>query len=83
MRGLSAMVSGLSMLPGALLTAVVSPLAGVLYEKVGMRFVGLTGYSIAVAATIPMLWFDPTTPVWAIVVAYAIRDGGLTMAYSR
>lgn len=82
-RGLTALVSGLSMLPGALMTAVVSPLAGTLYEQAGMRVVGISGYAIALVSTLPMLWFGPTTPVWMIVVTYLVCDSGLTMAYMQ
>ncbi|MDD6107031.1 MAG: MFS transporter, partial [Clostridiales bacterium] len=49
--GYSAVVSGLVTLPGSVATAVVSPLAGRLYDKMGIKKIFVAGAAIWLSAT--------------------------------
>lgn len=72
-RGTSALTSGLLLLPGALAMMVASPLAGTLYDRYGIKNLAIVGFSILTLATLPMVWFTQTTPLWLITVLYALR----------
>ena len=51
LRGLAATVSGLITMPGSLITAVSSPVAGKLYNKIGIRRLFLYGASLIFRTT--------------------------------
>lgn len=80
-RGLDATTSGLTLLMGALLMAVISLLSGRLYDEFGIRQLVIFGLGGAVLASVPMLWFDAHTSVIWIAVIYALRISGLTFVY--
>lgn len=78
-HGLSALTSGLILLPGALLEGLVSPISGKLYDKYGIKPISLIGFSIIVLGTLPMLFFTSTTNLVVVAVAYAFRIVGVAM----
>lgn len=82
-RGLSAMVSGLLLLPGALMMAFLSPISGRLYDLFGIKKLAYVGYGLAVISTIPMLWFNTTTNIYLIMLTYLIRVSGITLVYMQ
>lgn len=77
LRGTSALVSGLLLLPGALVMIIVSPLAGTLYDKYGIKQLSIWGFAILTLASLPMIWFSATTPLWWITFLYAVRMVGI------
>ncbi|KRO00127.1 DHA2 family efflux MFS transporter permease subunit [Companilactobacillus kimchiensis] len=80
-RGLDATTSGLTLLIGALLMAVISLISGKLYDLFGIKKLAYYGFGLAIMASIPMLWFNQTTsPIW-IAIVYAIRISSLTLVY--
>lgn len=80
-RGLDAMTSGLTLLVGALLMAVISLVSGKLFDKSGIKKLAYYGFGIASLMTLPMIWFnDQTSPLW-IAIVYAIRISALTLVY--
>ncbi|MDV5972267.1 UNVERIFIED_CONTAM: multidrug efflux MFS transporter [Streptococcus canis] len=78
-HGLSALDSGLALLPGALMMGLVSPIAGRVYDKVGARRMALVGFSILAIGTIPFIFLTATTPDHFITLLYAIRMFGIAM----
>ncbi|GAA0058080.1 MFS transporter [Streptococcus canis] len=78
-HGLSALDSGLALLPGALMMGLVSPIAGRVYDKVGARRMALVGFSILAIGTIPFTFLTATTPDHFITLLYAIRMFGIAM----
>ncbi|MDV5977580.1 UNVERIFIED_CONTAM: multidrug efflux MFS transporter [Streptococcus canis] len=78
-HGLSALDSGLALLPGALMMGLVSPIAGRVYDKVGARRMALVGFSILAIGTIPFIFLTATTPDHFITLMYAIRMFGIAM----
>lgn len=78
-HGLSALDSGLALLPGALMMGLVSPIAGRVYDKVGARRMTLVGFSILAIGTIPFIFLTATTPDHFITLMYAIRMFGIAM----
>jgi EmrB/QacA subfamily drug resistance transporter len=78
-HGLTAMDSGLALLPGALMMGLVSPIAGRAYDKVGAKRLALVGFMILAIGTLPFLFLDIDTPVHFITLLYALRMFGIAM----
>lgn len=72
--GLSATISGLVMLPGSLVTAVISPFAGRLYDKVGMRILFIVGSICMMVSNLLMGFIDMETSVWTVSGFNVIRS---------
>lgn len=72
-RGTSAMVSGLLLLPGAIAMAAMSPIAGRILDRYGIKKMAYTGFSLLTLATLPMLGFNARTSLLWITVLYAVR----------
>ena len=72
--GYSAVVSGLVTLPGSLATAVVSPFAGRLYDKMGIKKIFVAGAVALVVSNIGMFFFSMSTPLWAAAGLNVIRN---------
>lgn len=72
--GYSATASGLVTLPGSLAMAIVSPLAGKIYDKMGMRNLAITG-SVALFVGIGgMCFVTLQTPLIVAVILNIIRN---------
>lgn len=78
-RGVSTFNSGLTILPGALLMGMMSPIAGAVYDRVGARRLVIVGFFILTVATVPFLFLDENTPNLFIVVMYAMRMFGVAI----
>lgn len=72
--GYSAVVSGLVTLPGSLATAVVSPFAGRLYDKMGIKKVFIAGAAALMASNIGMFFLTMDTPLWVAADFNVIRN---------
>lgn len=72
--GYSAVVSGLVTLPGSVATAVVSPLAGRLYDKMGIKKIFVAGAAILVVSNIGMYFLTMSTPPWVAAGLNVIRN---------
>lgn len=79
MRGYSATVSGLTTMPGAVVSAVVSPIAGRMYDKMGIRRLTLIGVSLILAASVGLCFLGPETHLLFITGMYMFRSGGIGM----
>lgn len=75
-------VSGLMLIPSALVMMVVSPIAGRLYDQIGIKRVAFLGFGIGLLTTIPMAFYSPTTSIFTVTAFYAIHCGGINLAYS-
>ncbi len=72
--GYSAVVSGLVTLPGSVATAVVSPLSGRLYDKMGIKKIFVAGAAILVISNIGMYFLTMSTPLWVAAGLNVIRN---------
>lgn len=77
-RGESALVSGLVMMPGALVMVVCNPISGTLYDKLGIKKLSLFGFLMLLLGSVPMLWFSAKTSLWLIGLCYALRMVGIS-----
>ena len=72
--GYSAVVSGLVTLPGSLATAVVSPFAGRLYDKMGIKKIFVAGSAALLVSNIGMFFLTMRMPLWAAAALNVIRN---------
>jgi len=77
MRGFSATTSGLITMPGSLLTAFISPIAGKIYDKLGIRKLYLWGASIMMIGHILFSFLSATTAIPILILIFSIRQLGI------
>ncbi len=79
--GLSAMRTGLLMMPAALGSAVMMPIAGRLFDRIGARPLGIVGLAGMTIVTIGFTRLSPATSVGHVQWLYLFRQVamGLTM----
>lgn len=78
-KGMSAFHSGLTLLPGAILIGIMSPITGRAFDRFGPKDLARMGMFLLTAGTIPFLFLTKTTPVIDIVVLYMVRMFGISM----
>lgn len=78
-HGMSAFHSGLTLLFGALLMGVMSPVTGTLFDRYGAKRLAATGMFILTIGTIPFAFLNRDTPTIYIIFLYAIRMFGISM----
>lgn len=80
--GMTALETGLAVLPGSVLMGLAGPVIGRIYDARGTRVLLVPGSIIAIG----MLWvyttFTATTPVWAVVVAQTVLSLGLALSFT-
>ncbi|WP_342435311.1 DHA2 family efflux MFS transporter permease subunit [Lactiplantibacillus paraplantarum] len=76
---ISALVTGVLMLPGAIMMGVVNPLSGMLFDRYGIRKLAISGFLIAAIATMPFVFFTATVSLVWIGLTYAIWMMGLSL----
>lgn len=72
--GYSAVVSGLVTLPGSFATAIVSPFAGKLYDKMGIKKIFIAGSAALVISNIGMYFLTMSTPLYVAAAFNVIRN---------
>ncbi len=75
----SALDSGLTLLPGAIVMAFMSMTSGALYEKFGPRNLALVGMAIVVITTAYFVVMDEQTSTIMLATVYAIRMVGIAL----
>jgi len=78
-RGISALDSGLMMLPGAIVMGIMSPITGKLFDKFGPKILGIVGIGITCITTYLMTYFDLNTTHAYIITLYSVRMFGISM----
>ncbi|MCM3717822.1 DHA2 family efflux MFS transporter permease subunit [Fictibacillus phosphorivorans] len=79
MRDFTAFEAGLALLPGALITGLLSPITGRLFDKFGARWLAFTGLTIITGSSFAFATLSPSTSFTFITVMYSIRMLGLGM----
>ncbi|WP_102336116.1 MDR family MFS transporter [Salimicrobium jeotgali] len=79
MRGFTALESGLVLLPGALISGLMSPITGRIFDRIGGRVLGVIGLSIMTTGTVLLGVLDTETTLTYLMVVYAIRMFGFSM----
>lgn len=79
MRGVSALNSGLMLLPGAILMGIMNPITGRIFDKVGARWLAVIGMAIVTVATFQLTSLSITTSFLSIIITYSICLIGISM----
>ncbi|MFD1124458.1 MDR family MFS transporter [Lentilactobacillus raoultii] len=79
-KGMSAFESGLTLLAGALMMGIMSPITGRAVDRYGARHLSIIGMALLTLGSIPFIFITKDTPTTYIVVFYAIRMFGISMA---
>ncbi|GAA0611411.1 MDR family MFS transporter [Virgibacillus siamensis] len=79
MRGFTATESGLVLLPGALISGLMSPVTGRIFDRIGARSLSIVGLTIMTGATFAFGFLGTTTTLTFLIVTYAIRMFGFSM----
>lgn len=79
LMGYSATVSGLVLMPGAILMGAMGPIAGRLFDKHGPRMLSLVGMSLLVISTFAFATLNDSTDVVFLTALYTVRMFSLTL----
>ncbi|GAB2565937.1 MDR family MFS transporter [Gracilibacillus alcaliphilus] len=78
-REFSAVQSGLVILPGALITGIMSPITGRIFDKIGARWLAIIGFSIMTIGSFLYTVLDDTTSMTYLTLVFALRMLGVSM----
>ncbi|SDJ26769.1 MDR family MFS transporter [Natribacillus halophilus] len=79
MRGFTAMEAGLVLLPGALLSGLMAPITGRIFDRIGAKALAIPGLILMTISTFAFLFVDTTTSLIFIAVMFAVRMFGFSM----
>ncbi|RIP37544.1 DHA2 family efflux MFS transporter permease subunit [Staphylococcus gallinarum] len=71
--GLSALMSGLVIMPGAIINGVMSIFTGKFYDKYGARPLVLTGFTLLTIFTVMLCFLKADTSYTYLIIVYALR----------
>lgn len=78
-RDIEPFVSGLMMLPGAVIMAIMSPITGKLFDKIGPKLLAIVGLTITTVTTYLLSLLDMNTSILYIVSVFSIRSFGMSL----
>ncbi|SES15732.1 MDR family MFS transporter [Salisediminibacterium halotolerans] len=79
MLGNTAMQAGLVLFPGAMLSGIMSPITGYIFDKIGARALAFTGLTIMTVATAGFVFVDLHTTMAVLAILFALRMFGFSM----
>ena len=77
-RGMTALESGLFLLPGSIAMAIMSPIAGKMYDRYGIKWIGIFGTIVLVGTTAAYTNLTYTSGIFLLALIYIVRSIGLT-----
>ncbi|WP_114602770.1 DHA2 family efflux MFS transporter permease subunit [Staphylococcus sp. EZ-P03] len=77
LRGFTAIDSGLLLLPGALMMGLLGPVAGKLYDMIGIKPLAIFGIGVMTYATWELTHLTMDTPYGQIMGIYILRSFGM------
>lgn len=78
-RGIEPFVSGLMMLPGALVMAFMSPVTGKIFDKIGPKPLAIIGLSIMVITTFMLSHLNMDSSYLYIIGVFSVRSLGIAL----
>ncbi|CAA7600596.1 Drug resistance transporter EmrB/QacA subfamily [Acididesulfobacillus acetoxydans] len=78
--GLTPLQTGLLTMPGALLTAVLLPISGAMFDKVGARPLAILGLSIMTVASFFLVNLNYNWSFMSIMMIYMFRQSGMGLS---
>lgn len=80
--GVAVAMTGIIMLPGGIVNAIVSMLAGRLYDRVGARIPARIGFALSIAGSIMLLLAMESSTIAYVIVAHIVLMIGVPLAMS-
>lgn len=78
-RGGTALESGMMLLPGAIITGAMSPVAGKMFDKFGARGMSIIGFVLMLLATMLYMNIEMETSILFIAVMFSIKMLGVSL----
>lgn len=78
-RGFTPMRSGLMLLPGAILMGIMSPITGIIFDKIGAKWLAVVGLLITTATTWEFSQITDSTTYTHLILVYTLRMFGMSM----
>ncbi|SFA43604.1 drug resistance transporter, EmrB/QacA subfamily [Parageobacillus thermantarcticus] len=79
LRGFTPLDAGLLLLPGAIVMAIMSPISGWIFDRIGARMLAIVGLVITVVTTWEFSKLTMDTPYSHILMLYIFRMFGMSM----
>ncbi|SDN34432.1 drug resistance transporter, EmrB/QacA subfamily [Paenibacillus sp. yr247] len=77
-RGFTPLASGLLLLPGAILMGIMQPIAGIIFDRIGARWLAVVGLLITTATTWEFSRLTSDTTYSQILLLYSLRMFGMS-----
>lgn len=78
-RGFSPLDSGLLLLPGAILMGIMSPVTGIIFDKIGGRWLAVIGLTITTITTYEFSKLTVDSTYSHLMLVYTLRMFGMSM----
>ncbi|RIE02733.1 DHA2 family efflux MFS transporter permease subunit [Cohnella faecalis] len=78
-RGFTPVESGLLLLPGAILMGIMSPITGIIFDKIGARWLSVVGLIITTVTTFEFSRLTVDTTYSFLIVMYTLRMFGMSL----
>jgi EmrB/QacA subfamily drug resistance transporter len=78
-RGFSPLDAGLLLLPGAILMGIMSPITGIIFDKIGAKWLSVAGLIITVFTTYEFSRLAIDTTYNHMILMYSLRMFGMSM----
>lgn len=78
-HGMSPFESGLTLLAGAMMLGIISPISGSLYNKLGIKRIAFVGFLILTITSLPFGFLTENTSTSLILVLYSLRMFGVAI----
>ncbi len=75
-------LTGLVMLPGGVVNAIVSMLAGRVYDRIGAKKPAVAGFVLSIVACVMLLFTTPDSPLGYVVACHIVLVVGVPLAMS-
>ncbi|MEE0845219.1 MAG: MDR family MFS transporter [Eggerthellaceae bacterium] len=79
---LAVALTGIVMLPGGVVNALVSMAAGKVYDRIGARIPALAGFALSAIGAVMLMFATPETPLAYVICCHIIMMIGVPLAMS-
>ena len=74
-RGFSATISGLTLMPGAILMGILNPVAGKMFDKYGVRSISLVGLVLVALSSLGLCFLNLDCSLFWVTALMCVRSG--------
>lgn len=78
-REISALDTGLMLLPGAILMGFMSPITGKIFDKIGGKWLAIVGFACILIGTTTYIFLSMETALWILALLFTFISLGISM----